>query len=100
MSREQFHLSKRSYMKNTLLSITVFAVFASCSQQPAPAPNTTNAVASTDSIQLSDYNEWKAQQEQPASQQTFTSDGVNASATAAEPKQIPQVIYREAPASQ
>jgi len=87
-------------MKNTLLSITVFAVFASCSQQPAPAPNTTNAVASTDSIQLSDYNEWKAQQEQPASQQTFTSDGVNASATAAEPKQIPQVIYREAPARQ
>src|SRR4051812_38628867 len=76
---------KRSTMKKTLLLIAIAGIIASCNQQSSDHPDLTKNLSAGDSIQLSDYNEWKAQQEQPASQQTFTSEGVNAPAAVAEP---------------
>jgi len=87
-------------MKKTVLFIAIAAIITSCNQQPAAPPEITKNIPAGDTITLNHYNEWKAQQEQPASQQTFTSDGVNAPAVAEEPKQMPQVIYRDVPSRQ
>jgi hypothetical protein len=91
---------KGSTMKNTFLVIAVAAIITSCSQQTPEASNITKNLSGGDTIAMSDYNEWKAQQEQPGSQQTFTSGGVDAPVPVDEPTQKPQVIYREVPARQ
>jgi hypothetical protein len=92
-------------MKKTILSIAIAAIFASCSDK-ASQETTTKTVSSTDTIGLSDYKEWKEKQE-VASQQTFTSPGVEEMPAEAEPAPAPEVekpktiiIYRDAPAKQ
>ncbi|WP_218029116.1 YMGG-like glycine zipper-containing protein [Segetibacter aerophilus] len=90
-------------MKKTILSIAIAAIFASCSDK-AGETTTTKTVSSTDTIGLSDYKEWKQKQE-VASQQTYTSPGVEEMPAEAEPtpaleveKPKTVIIYRDAPA--
>lgn len=94
-------------MKKAILSIAIAAIFASCSNnKPVEQASATPTISTADTIGLSDYKEWKEKQELQATQQTFTSPGINETpqvtetAPDAEAKSKTVIIYRDAPVRQ
>jgi hypothetical protein len=88
-------------MKKGLLTIAIAAIFASCSNNKADdQAKATPTIATQDTIGLKDFKEWKEKQELQASQQTYTSPGVNDVVEVPAEKPAPVVVYREAPVRQ